>query len=48
VFVGEVDGLTEVVHYIAPHWSDAPALLSGLRDFAARTEGAAAVVFPGF
>lgn len=31
VFVGEVDGLTEVVHYIAPHWNDAPALLAGLR-----------------
>lgn len=44
VFVGEVDGFTEVVHYIAPHWDDAPGLLSGLRDFAARTEGAAALV----
>lgn len=44
VFVGEVDGFTEVVHYIAPHWNDTPALLSGLRDFAARTAGAAALV----
>ncbi len=44
VFVGEVDGFTEVVHYIAPHWDDTPALLSGLRDFAARTEGASALV----
>jgi len=44
VFVGEVDGFTEVVHYIAPHWNDTPALLSGLRDFAARTIGACALV----
>ena len=28
VFVGEVDGFTEIVHYIAPHWDDAPDLLS--------------------
>jgi hypothetical protein len=44
VFVGEVDGFTEVVHYIAPHWNDAPALLSGLREFASRTAGASALV----
>lgn len=44
VFVGEVDGYTEVVHYIAPHWDDVPALLSGLRDFATRTAGASALV----
>ena len=44
VFVGEVDGFTEVVHYIAPHWNDTPELLSGLRDFAARTIGACALV----
>ena len=44
VFVGETDGLTEVVHYIAPHWDDAPALLSGLRHFAARTAGASALI----
>lgn len=44
VFVGEVDGFTEVVHYIAPHWDDAPVLLSGLRDFEMRTRGAAALV----
>ncbi len=24
VFVGEVDGSTEIVRYIAPHWDDAP------------------------
>lgn len=42
VFVGEVDGFTEVVHYIAPHWKDAPALLAGLRSFDIRTaEGSA-------
>ena len=44
VFVGEVDGFTEVVHYIAPHWRDAPAMLTGLRHFAERTVGASALV----
>lgn len=44
VFVGEIDGFAEVVHYIAPHWDDASKLLSGLRDFAIRTQGAAALV----
>lgn len=44
VFVGEVDGFREVVHYIAPHWDDAPQLLAGLRDCAARTAGRAALV----
>jgi hypothetical protein len=44
IFVGELDGLTEVVHYIAPHWNDAPALLVGLRSFAARTAGASALL----
>jgi hypothetical protein len=43
VFVGEVDGFTEVVHYIAPHWNDVPALLVGLREFAVRTAGASAL-----
>ncbi|NOJ99311.1 hypothetical protein HMI51_41295, partial [Corallococcus coralloides] len=44
VFVGEVDGFHEVVHYIAPHWDDAPQLLSGLRDCAERTVGGSALV----
>ena len=44
LFVGEMDGFTEVVHYVAPHWNDTPALLSGLRSFAARTAGASALV----
>lgn len=44
VFVGEVDGFTEVVHYIAPHWDDTPGLLSGLRGFAIRTAGGPALV----
>lgn len=44
VFVGEVDGFTEVVHYIAPHWDDAPRLLSGLRECALRTIGGASLV----
>jgi hypothetical protein len=39
IFVGEVDRYTEVVHYIAPHWDDAPGLLAGLGAFAARTAG---------
>lgn len=44
VFVGEVDGYTEVVHYIAPHWNDTPALLAGLRDFASRTAGTSSLL----
>lgn len=44
VFVGEVDGFAQVVHYIAPHWDDAPQLLSGLRDCARRTVGASPLV----
>jgi len=44
VFIGEADGFTEVVHYIAPHWDEAPALLSGLRSFATRTAGASPLV----
>ncbi|MFT4103565.1 MAG: Fic family protein, partial [Burkholderiaceae bacterium] len=44
VFVGEVDGFHEVVHYIAPRWNDAPHLLAGLRDCAARTAGGSALV----
>lgn len=44
VFVGEVDGFTEVVHYIAPRWDDVPTMLAGLRDFASRTAGASALV----
>lgn len=44
VFVGEVDGFHEVVHYIAPHWDDAPQLLAGLRDCAERTAGRSALV----
>jgi hypothetical protein len=44
VFVGEVDGFTEVVHYIAPHWEAAPGMLSGLRECAVRTAGASPLV----
>jgi Fic family protein len=44
VFVGEMDGFIEAVHYIAPHWDETPALLSGLRSFATRTAGASALV----
>jgi hypothetical protein len=44
VFVGEVDGFTQVVHYIAPHWNDAPSLLSGLRECALRTAGGSPLV----
>jgi Fic/DOC family len=44
VFVGEMDGFTELVHYIAPHWDHTPALLAGLRIVAQRTVGAAPLV----
>ena len=44
IFIGEVDGFHDVVHYIAPHWDDAPQLLSGLRGCAARTAGRSALV----
>ena len=44
VFVGEFDGFTEVVPYIAPHWDHSSALLSGLGTFAERTAGAAPLV----
>lgn len=44
VFVGEVDGFTELVHYIAPHWNDTGALLDGLRSVAIRTRGVSALV----
>ncbi len=47
VFVGEVDGFTEVVHYIAPHWTLTPALLSGLRSVEIRTAGGSALVRAG-
>lgn len=41
VIVGEVDGFTEIVHYIAPHSDDAPGLPSRLRECARRTVWAA-------
>ncbi|MDR1275433.1 MAG: Fic family protein [Candidatus Accumulibacter sp.] len=48
VFVGEADAMTEVVHYIAPHWDDAPSLLSGLRDCARRTVGGSSLARAAF
>ena len=40
VFVGEDSPFAgPVVHYVAPHWDDCPALLAGLRAFADRTAG---------
>lgn len=39
VFVGESHDYTTIVHYVAPHWDDAPTLLQGLRNFDARTKG---------
>lgn len=39
VFVGEVHAYTPIVHYVAPHWDDAPAMLAGLREFDSRTRG---------
>lgn len=44
VFVGESDHYTQVVHYIGPHWDDAPSMLRGLRAFEDRTRGQASVV----
>ena len=44
VFIGEADGLVELIHYIAPHWDDVPALLAGLREVAERTGGGAALL----
>lgn len=40
IFVGEDSAFAgPMVHYIAPHWDDAPSMLAGLRAFAARTAG---------
>lgn len=39
VFVSESSLLGPVVHYIAPHWDDAPSMLAGLRAFVERTAG---------
>lgn len=44
VFVGEVQGFLPVVHYIAPHWDDTPALLAGLANVEQRTRGQASVL----
>ena len=44
VFVGEVEGFNEAVHYIAPHWDDAPRLLAGLRECGLRTSGGSPLV----
>lgn len=44
VFVGEQRGWNEeVVHYIAPHWDDVPALMAGLAAVMARTGGLSSV-----
>ena len=40
IFVGEDSPFAgPMVHYIAPHWDDAPSMLAGLRAFAERTAG---------
>jgi Fic/DOC family len=44
VFVGEIDGFREVVHYVAPHWDHTAALLSGLTAVARRTAGLSPLV----
>ena len=44
VFVGETARMQPVVHYIAPHWNDTPALLVGLREFAARSSSNSPIV----
>lgn len=44
VFIGEVRGFAEVVHYIAPHWDAVPAMMDGLATFAECTLGRASLV----
>lgn len=44
VFVGEVHAYTPIVHYVAPHWDDAPAMLAGLCEFDVRTQGRSPLV----
>lgn len=42
IFVGEDSPFAgPMVHYVAPHWDDCPAMLAGLRAFAERTAGKA-------
>jgi len=48
VFVGESDRFgQEIVHYIAPHWDDAPLMLGGLREVLDRTAGLSSVARAG-
>lgn len=44
VFVGETGLTGEVIHYVAPHWRDVPAMLDGLREFATATQGRMSIV----
>lgn len=44
VFIGLRALGTEVVHYIAPHWDDVPALLEGLKAFEQRSRGRSALL----
>ncbi|WP_341668351.1 Fic family protein [Alcaligenes sp. SDU_A2] len=44
VFVGETSGFQEVVHYIAPHWDQLDAMLSGMEQFVERTQARASIV----
>lgn len=44
VFVGENGFYSPVVHYIAPHWDDTPAMLDGLQAFDHKTRGMSPIV----
>ena len=44
VFVGEDGFHTPVIHYIAPHWHETPAMLAGLQAFDDKTRGMAPIV----
>lgn len=44
VFIGEISPSGEVVHYIAPHWSQVSALLDGLKEFSSATAGRSPII----
>jgi hypothetical protein len=44
IFIGEISNYTEVIHYIAPHWNDIPAMMEGLNEFAQRTKGKSSII----
>lgn len=44
VFIGESRLADQLIHYVAPHWDQVPAMLEGLRAFAQVTEGQSSIV----